>query len=313
VPIAEDDVARALRSAAVAAVDTTGVVERVAAKRARRRTTRALGMSVVAVVLAFVVVGSVVLVSRDHDARITTPAATAQGVVPIVLSPDQGYLRGPLTMSDDLVSVAAYEPDGAGGYEFPGSRVVRFDPGTLQVRDRVDLKAEIVSVADGADGVRWAITRNRDPDGPEGPVPAGHFLKRIDADGTVHSFDLPAGTDAVCCVKVLEDRAVVPTSRDVLVFDLQGRPTSTAGLFPSDGRLMVVDGMAVEQTHRAGNRTWYTGVRGGLPAVVLQERGRIVDTITLPGADEGSFVWVDDDNVLATSGGRLLRIAVDRD
>ena len=70
-------------------------------------------------------------------------------------------------MSGDLVSVAAYEKRSAsGGFDFPPSRIVRFDPETLEVVDRVDLKAEILSVADGADGVRWAITRNKDPDGP---------------------------------------------------------------------------------------------------------------------------------------------------
>ena len=307
-PIADDELERALRAAAPA-IDTAGVVERVTTKRARRRTTRTVGLSVLAITVAFVVVGSVLLVSRDRDARITTPAVPGPSVEPLKLegAPHEWYLRGPLTMSEGMVSVAAYDRN---RFDFPPSHIVRFDPDTLRVRDAVELQAEILSVADGADGVRWAVTRNKDP---EGPVPAGHFLKRIDPDGTVRSTDLPAGTEVVCCVTVQGDRVVVPTSRDVLAFDLQRLPASTDGLFPGNERLTLIDGMVVERSQRVGNRSWFTGQLHGQPTVVLQKRNRIVDTITLPGADNGSFVWADDDTVLATTGGRLVRIDVERD
>ena len=105
----------------------------------------------------------------------------------------------------------------------------------------------------------------------------------------------------------------MPTSRDVLAFDRQGLPTITDGLLPGNERLTLVDGMVVERTERTGNRTWFTGRLHGQPTVVLQKRNRIVDTITLPGADPVSFVWVDDGTVLATTGGSLVRIDVERD
>ena len=50
----------------------------------------------------------------------------------------------------------------------------------------------------------------------------------------------------------------------------------------------------------------------GAPTVVLiDEEFSVREPIVLEGATDASFAWVGDDTVLATSGGRLLRIPVD--
>lgn len=218
-PAREADIERALREVAPS-VDGHDAFERVAQKRARRKNARTARLGALAVVVALVAV-SVVLLARDNDpAGVTTPVAPAGNATPLVLSTDEGYLRGPLTRSGALVSVAAYDRDGNGGYDFPPSRIVRFDPDTLKVVDRVDLKAEILSVIDGADGVRYAVTRNHDPDGP---VAAGVFLKRIDRDGTVTSVPLPPGTDITGGLVVDAAYIVLPTSAGALWFDAEGQ------------------------------------------------------------------------------------------
>jgi hypothetical protein len=310
-PVDDQRLERALRDAAPP-VEGADAFERVAAKRARRRTVRAARLSGIAALGAVVVVASVVLVTRDEDrTRVdSAPVAGTPGVAPVSLAGEAGYLRGPLTVSGDLVSVAAYEqPAADGGFDFPPSRIVRFDPETLAVIDRVDLKAEILSVADGADGVRWAITRNKDP---EGPVLAGTFLKRIAADGTVTSTDLPPGTVIGGPVTVTPTSVLVPTGTDALAFDLDGHRRPGDGqlatlTFGSSPRGFVRDPMRAVQVH--GPRMLVEGTYRGVRGAVLAEDGRVVDTISLPGRDV-AFAWVDDDTVLATTDGRLVRIDV---
>ncbi len=310
-PVDDERLERALRDAAPP-IASAGAFERVASKRARRRTMRTARLGALASVAAVVVVASVLLVARDEDpARVTAPAATVPGATTLSLTPPDDrydYLRGPLTMSGDLVSVAAYKGDGAGGFDFPSSYIVRFDPATLEVVDEVELRAEILSVADGADGVRWAVTRNKDPDGP---VPAGHFLKRVDPNGTVHSFDLPAGTDVTGDVTVIGPNVLVPTRAGMLSFDAQGTPRDgdVVVRLPILADIDVPPGFVAEETRSAGDRTWVTGTRNGARAVVLLDGTTVVDTIILPGRDV-SFVWVDDDTVLATTDGRLVRLDV---
>ena len=175
--------------------------------------------------------------------------------------------------------------------------------------DRVDLKAEIISVADGADGVRWAITRNQDPDGP---VMAGTFLKRIAPDGTVRSIR-PAARDrdhrrrrggAAACARPDDGPGRSTFALDGTRGDARrcvlGRRTSTC----------AVPGFVAEEMRSAGPRTWITGTLDGVPAVVLLDGATVLDTITCPARTDVSFAWVDDDTVLATSDGRLLRIDV---
>lgn len=307
-PVDEQRLEDALRDAApqVPGVDA---FERVAAKRAHRRRMRTARRSGLAALGAVVVVGSVLLVARDPDpSRVSTPpAATAPGTTPVAPEGVTGYLRGPLTMSGDLVSVAAYErraPDG--GFDFPPSRIVRFDPDTFAVVDRVDLRAEILSVADGADGARWAITRNKDPDGP---VMAGTFLKRVAPDGTVDSFPLPPGTEIAGDVVVEAQRVLVPTQSGALAYGLDGTRGETDGAYSATHIDVAVPGFVAEATRSAGPRTWVSGTRNGTPAVVLLDGTTVVDTITLPGRDV-SFAWVDDDTVLATVDGRMVRLDV---
>jgi hypothetical protein len=74
---------------------------------------------------------------------------------------------------------------------------------------------------------------------------------------------------------------------------------------------VAVPGFVAEEMRSAGPRTWITGTLDGVPAIVLLDGSTVLDTITLSGRDV-SFAWVDDDTVLATSDGRLLRIDVTR-
>jgi hypothetical protein len=269
VPIDDEVLERAVRTVAPN-IDTDDVMARVAAKRRHRRAGRHLRTAALVAVTALVAVSGVVLVARDDDpTRVITPASPASKVERIMLDRDEGYLRAPLTMSGDLVSVAAYDHDGRGGYDFPPSRIVRFDPRTLRVVDRIDLKAEILSVVDGLDGVRWAVTRNKDPDGP---APAGHFLKRIAANGDVQSIPLPPGTASSGDLHVFGNDIVVPTGSGQLVFDDRGR--------------FVLDALPPPAP-----------LRPARPKALSQVRGTDV-----------SFVWSDAHTVYATVDGGLVRI-----
>ena len=187
---------------------STRVLDRVAAKRARRRRVKRVELAAVAAVVVFAVVGlTAVVTNRGGDSTPHVAAPTAKtgarivdggGAVsgaagrvvtpqPVTLDTDEGYLRGPLFVGPTALSVAAYDRTGDGSFTFPPSRIVRITGST--VVDRVDLKAEILSITEG-EGARWAVTRN--PPTGDGSPPQT-FLKRIAADGTVHSAPLPDG------------------------------------------------------------------------------------------------------------------------
>ena len=246
-PVRDEDLARALRDAAPE-IDPRGAFDRVTAKRARRRTVRAMRTGVLALVAVAVVGGGVVLLGGDSErTRVDTPVAPAPvpGAENVTLEPDPGwYLRGPLVVSDGTVSVAAYDRGAdATPFAFPPSRIVRFDAETLGVIDRVDLKAEILSIASGDDGVRWAVTRNPDP---EGPLLPGTFLKRIAADNTVRSTDLPPGTEIAGDVAVIAGSVWVPVRDGVLQLDLNGRLVGRIDLAPTVRRAVAqLNGQAV--------------------------------------------------------------------
>jgi hypothetical protein len=314
----DDDLAQAIRAAAPV-VDETAAFERIVEKRHRRRVVRRARVAELAVV-AVLVAGSVVVLARDDDhARVAAPVAPSSKWSPITLSTDEGYLRGPLTLSQRdgelLVSVAAYEPDGDGGFGFPPSRVVRFDPRTLEVVDRVELKAEILSVVDGPDGVRFALTRNPDPDGP---VAAGLFLKRIAPDGTVTSTDLPPGTTTTGAITWDGVGTILTGPTSGLAFDADGRldgarvdlDARTPPLVP--GFREEPQGDAVAPAHEADGRTWITGRAAGAPAVALlgSSPGSATRVLRLPRGQDASFAWIADHAVLATSNGVLLRRTV---
>jgi hypothetical protein len=209
-------------------VTTAGVVEQVSAKRSRRRARRQT-------VLAVTVIGGVVAASvafaliRDGSdpGRVATPvgrviagsapatpgAGAAHAPVPVVLEPDQGYVRGPLLVSGSTISLAAYDHEGA-TFTFPPSRIVRIDARTFREEGRTDLKAEILSIADG-EGARWVVTRNPRP--PNGLPDA--FLKRIGADGAVVSKLLPPGSDPVGNVVAGAGGVWIPIRDGVLRYD----------------------------------------------------------------------------------------------
>ena len=105
---------------------------------------------------------------------------------------------------------------------------------------------------------------------------------------------------------------LVPTRSGSLTFALDGTRGETDGAMSSTSLDVAVPGFVAEEMRSAGPRTWITGTLDGVPAVVLLDGSTVLDTITVPGRDHVSFAWVDDDTVLATSDGRLLRIDVTR-
>ena len=117
--------------------------------------------------------------SPGDGAAITPDTGTARAPVPIALDPDQGYVRGPLVVSGSTLSLAAYDHDGD-SFTYPPSRIVQLDDRTFHEDGRTDLKAEILSIADG-EGARWVVTRNPKP---TNGLPDA-FLKRIGADGAI--------------------------------------------------------------------------------------------------------------------------------
>ena len=181
--------------------------------------------------------------SSQEVRRSTQGSGTARVPVPIALDPDQGYVRGPLVVSGSTLALAAYDHDGA-TFTYPPSRIVRVDTGTFREEGRTDLKAEILSIADG-DGARWVVTRN--------PAPANGlpdaFLKRIGADGAVVSKLLPAGSDPVGDVAVGAGSVWIPVRDGVLRYDTAtGQFVAKTALAAADTRAVAVANGTVSVT-----------------------------------------------------------------
>jgi hypothetical protein len=316
VPVRDDDLARALHDAAPA-VESDDAYARVVARRARAG-------ALIVVVLAIAIGGVALLARDDEHARISTPAGTPAttpapaGWSPVTLAADEGYLRGPLTLSKVdgrvLVSVAAYDRDADGGFSIPPSHIVRFDPATGKVVDRVDLKAEILDVVDGDGGQRWALTRNPDPEGPTLP---GLFLKRIAPDGTVRSTALPPGTTTDGAIAWGDGQGTLVTGPGTFVtFDANGKVSREFAHgppppeLPRGFELVPTSDWVAAASGSVGPRTWYQGRQDGVPAVFLSGRPDAARVVTFPGGIDTSFAWVDEHTVLATSGGKLYRHAV---
>ena len=256
----EDQLERSLRASAPP-VSTVGVLDQVAHKRQRHVRARRAG---IAVVTATVVVATITLafVAADDDgtttrvaapagavharvlrgavAAITSDSGTSRTAAPVALDPDQGFVRGPLVVSGSTLSFAAYDRDGS-GFRFPPSRIVRVDSATAHEEGRVDLKAEVLSVADG-EGARWALTRN--------PAPANGlpdaFLKRITADGEVTSVLIPPGSDPVGPIAVGQGAVWIPLRDAVLRYDAATtRYTTRYALTPEDARSVAVTDQVV--------------------------------------------------------------------
>jgi len=230
----EDQLERSLR-ASVPYVSTVGVLDQVARKRHARTRTRRAGVAVVAAMLLAVTVALAVVATNGGDgasthvaaspdtlharvvhgavAAITPDSGTSRTANPVALDPDQGYVRGPLFVTGTTLSFAAYDRDGS-SFRFPPSRIVRVNSVTAHEEGRVDLKAEVLAVADG-EGARWALTRN--------PAPANGlpdaFLKRITADGEVTSVLLPPGSDPAGRIVVGQGAVWIPLRDAVLRYD----------------------------------------------------------------------------------------------
>jgi hypothetical protein len=219
--------------AAAPLVDTGRVLDRVASKRRRRRTVRRIEGGVLALVVVAVVGLTAVLTTGDNGssphiaapgARLNARIVQGDGAVsgtagttvlpkPAALDPDPGYVRGPLLVGASALSLAAYDHSANGAFTFPPSRIVRVDGD--QVLDRVDLKAEILSITDG-EGARWAVTEN--PPTLDGTVPQT-FLKRIVGNVVAPSQQLPPGSEPVGPVAAVGGAVWVPVRDGVLQFD----------------------------------------------------------------------------------------------
>jgi hypothetical protein len=214
------------------AIEARDVVDRVVAKRARRRVLRrveAASAGVVVVVVALVVS----LVAFAGDGTDTTkiaapPGPSATPVVRLVtpdgqrsrsnvsfvaLNENEGYIRGPLLVQGDIVTAAAYDRVGD-SYTFPPSRIIRFDL-RGHLRDRVDLKGEILSLAVG-EGARWALTRDKEVLAPPDPE---FRVKRIGPNGDVASNPVPRGEQPAGDIFAGGGAVWVPVTDGVLRFD----------------------------------------------------------------------------------------------
>lgn len=225
-PTPDDRLTDAIRGAVrepMANVD--GVLQRVQAKRARRQTVRRTGLATAALgLVGAVVAGSLVLTSGDDQREVAVgpdpgaaPTVRVDGrrtdVTHTRVRPDEGYVRGPLLVTDELITFAAYDRT-RDGYTFPPSRVVRVRADG-RVVDRVDLQGEILSLASG-EGARWALTRDKEVLGPEDPE---FRVKRIGPDDSVVSNPVPPGEQPTGSIAAGGGGVWVPVRDGVLHYD----------------------------------------------------------------------------------------------
>src|SRR5688572_5716405 len=160
-PDAEDRIRAALRATA-REPSTEGVTQRVRIKRQRRQTRRKVeaGMLVAALVAAGAVISATVLDENNKAPHeIAVPPRQTEGpivriadgldidgegsvakVTQVRIATDEGFLRGPLLVTGDVLTFAAYDRVGD-GWDYPPSHIIRLhEDGT--VLDRVDLKGE---------------------------------------------------------------------------------------------------------------------------------------------------------------------------
>lgn len=235
------ELARELRASAPH-VTTAGVLERVARKRAQRRVVRRVEVGMAALLVVGLVLAGAALVhtnTGDDTVRVVASGATRASSV-IALDPDQGYVRGPLVVSGTTLTLTAYDHEGD-SFTFPPSRIVRVDSRTFDEEGRTDLKAEILSIADG-EGARWAVTRNPEP--ATGLPDA--FLKRISSDGSAVSKLLPPASDVVGDIAVGDGAVWVPLRDAVLRYDAATlRLSARYDLEPSPSRSIAVSRQVV--------------------------------------------------------------------
>ncbi|HZP28380.1 MAG TPA: hypothetical protein VFC99_05475 [Acidimicrobiia bacterium] len=240
----DDRLTAAFRGAAREPAGAGDVVSRVAAKRAHRRRVRQVraGMLSVAVVVA-VVAASFAIVDasggggsdgshhqvaaggppgapavRVVDGDLVTgplrDAGRAATVTAVPVPADEGYVRGPLLATGDLVAAAAYNRDGD-SFTFPPSAILRFAATTGRVADRVDLQGEIEALSDG-EGARFAQTRDKTVIGPQDPE---FRVKRIAAGGDHVSNPIPPPNRPAGPLVAGGGAVWVPVTDGVLHFD----------------------------------------------------------------------------------------------
>jgi len=201
-------------------VDVFGAVTR---KRHQRRTRRVVRNTSVALLALLVVVGSLAWLADERDSEPTVAPAGRESVAsrklgdawlraqPVALTPDLGYVRGPLLQSGDYLELATYERDGT-GFKVPPSHVVRVDT-TGRVLDEIVLQGEILSLADG-EGARWVVTHDAD-----NVKDRQYRVKRIGVDGTPVSNAFPRGVEPRGPIVAAGGAAWVPVEHGVLRFD----------------------------------------------------------------------------------------------
>jgi hypothetical protein len=260
-PVDDQRIERALEASAPT-VDTGRVLERVATKRARRRTARRIEGGVLALVLVAVIGLTAVLTTRDDGSspQIAAPGAALSARVvsggdavdgdagrlerptPIDLDADPGQLRSPLVVGSAWLSFASYDRSES----VPAlSHVVRVDG--QHVVDVVDFKARVISITEG-EGVRWALTQNLRATGGTAP---DTFLKRIAADGSTTSTQLPVDSVPVGPVAAVGGAVWVPTRAGLVQFDTNGGLVRSIALGAADTRSVAAIGKSAWVTDGA--------------------------------------------------------------
>ena len=222
-PTVDDRLEQLFVAAAVEPATDADVFGAVARKRHQRRTWRVARNVGVAVVTVLVLAGSLAWLATDHGTESAVAPTTRDSVAsrklgdawlgaePVALTPDLGYVRGPLLQSGEYLEVAAYDRDGA-GFRVPPSRVVRLDT-TGRVLDDVVLQGEILSFADG-EGARWVVTHDAD-----NVKDRQYRVKRIAVDGNPQSNAFPRGVEPTGPIVAAGGAAWVPIEGGVLRFD----------------------------------------------------------------------------------------------
>lgn len=217
---------------------------------------------------------------------------TRAATEPIPLTPDPGYLPGPLLTGAGQVVTAAYDRTGATYDEFP-SRVVATDPESGAVAVRASLEGTVLALGDG-EGALWAVTRDRSIDDDQ----VEHRVKRIGAGaGAPETMPIPPGHVPAGDIVVRGGRVWVPVHDGVLAYDAAtGELIQTIRLPAQARRGVAVLGDAVYLTHdRTLTRIDADGTTGD-PI----ETGAAEVLIDLVATDDAAWAL--------TSGGGLVRI-----
>jgi hypothetical protein len=225
----------------------------------------------------------------------TAYAGAAASVDELTLDSELEYVRGPLLERDDLVWASAYRRVGT-EHDYPPSEVLLFDPVSGAVLLEVSLQGEVMSLARDGDDL-WALTHERriDADGVE------HRVKRIDAQGTVDSMEVPPGSVPAGPIVATAGRAWVPVGDGVLAFSASVTdPTGsialpkqdTRGLGLIDEAVYVTGGTTIRRLDPArGRATGVLDTRASAPLIDLVAAG---DQVIALAAD-GQLLWLDRD------------------